>query len=76
MLGSDASALEKSNLLMKAREVLTHSSDGSTAITVPWGISIYPFNVRFVQFGTFTFLLAIVGVVMIAQVIERKKGWV
>lgn len=45
---SDASALEKTNVLMKLRESLTNNSGGSdTNVVVPEGISIYPNNAAY-----------------------------
>jgi len=38
------SDLEESNVLMKLRETLCDRSNGNTSVTVPSGISIYPFN--------------------------------
>lgn len=68
-----ATALEKSNMLMKAKEMLTHNKDGTIAITVPEGISIFPYNSRFIQLATLCFIIAMVGVVMVVQAIERKS---
>ncbi|MFA6227549.1 MAG: hypothetical protein WC631_03710 [Candidatus Paceibacterota bacterium] len=56
-----ATPLEKSNVLMKLRETLTHHGDKSTSITVPWGISLAPHNVLFAVWGVISVLIAIVG---------------
>lgn len=46
-LPSDSSPLEKTNVLMKLRETLTDTSDGDISVTVPNGISIYPYNLAY-----------------------------
>ena len=51
-ISDDASALEKTNVLMKLRESLTERYDGGTKIVVPSGISIYPNNVVYFWLGT------------------------
>lgn len=50
-LPEDATTLEKSNVLMKLRESLVDSSDGSTTVRHPDGISIYPNNVAYFWWG-------------------------
>ena len=47
-LPEDASALEKTNVLMKLRESLTDRDDnGGTKVIYPMGIAIYPNNVMY-----------------------------
>jgi len=47
-LPDDASALEKTNVLMKLRESLTDRDDnGGTKVIYPMGIAIYPDNVMY-----------------------------
>ena len=46
-LHKDATALEKTNLLMKLRESLVDTVDGTTYVVSPQGISIYPNNVAY-----------------------------
>jgi hypothetical protein len=46
-LPADSSQLEQTNVLMKLRESLTDDGESSTKVTVPDGISIYPYNVIF-----------------------------
>lgn len=41
---STFSALEKTNILMKLRETLTDTNDGSDKLTYPFGLSRYPNN--------------------------------
>jgi len=43
--GKEATSLEKSNVLMKLRETLLDDSDSGHRVTVPKGLSVYPFNV-------------------------------
>jgi len=57
-LPEDATALERTNVLMKLRESLTDRSDGNTAVTHPAGISVYPHNVLYFWWG----LISLVGV--------------
>lgn len=53
------SSLEESNTLMKLREtLLDHSSEGDT-VTIPEGISVYPYNVLFCIWGLLSFCLAL-----------------
>jgi hypothetical protein len=43
----DASQLERSNLLMKLRETLLDNGSSGDSLTVPTGISVFPFNTLF-----------------------------
>ena len=43
-LPATSSSLEKTNVLMKLRESLTDQGSSSVTITVPDGITIYPYN--------------------------------
>lgn len=56
-LTEDATALEKTNVLMKLRESITDRDNGNTAVTVPTGISIYPNNISYFIWGS----LALIG---------------
>lgn len=58
-LPDDSSPLEKTNVLMKLRETLTDSSDGSLVVTMPMGISIYPYNVSYFWWGIISSIGAI-----------------
>jgi len=66
-LREDTTSLEKTNVLMKLRESLTDSNDKGTSVTVPDGITVYPYNVVYFIWGFGTFLLMIVfwGVLLI-----------
>ena len=50
-LSDETTPLEKTNVLMKLRESLTDASDGSTSVTIPEGISIYPQNMIYFIWG-------------------------
>jgi len=41
---ADTTALERSNMLMKLRETLLDQKEKGTAVTIPDGISRYPYN--------------------------------
>lgn len=59
-LPSDSSPLEKTNVLMKLRETLTDTSDGDISVTVPNGISIYPYNLAYFLWSILSLIGAIV----------------
>jgi len=62
----DATALEKTNVLMKLRESLTdQSGDSGTVVVIPSGISIYPNNVLYFWWGT----LSITGMCVFGTII-------
>ena len=55
----DAGQLEKTNVLMKLRETLLDSGEkGSTVITVPNGITVYPNNTLYFWWGWLSWLAA------------------
>ena len=57
-LPTNATSLEKTNVLMKLRESLTYNdSSNGTTVTVPMGISVYPNNVLYFWWAT----LSIIG---------------
>ena len=82
-LDENASSLEKTNVLMKLRESLTDSgSSGSTAVIIPSGITVYPNNMLYFLWGTFSFIVAVVfwilfaislGVEVKLDTLETKK---
>jgi hypothetical protein len=61
----EATELEKSNLLIKLKESLLRHSDGDTKVTIPFGISRFPYNftlfILWIVFG----IVATVGVILI-----------
>lgn len=62
----ETTSLERSNILIKLRESLTHKTKGNGKITIPEGISVYPNNVNFFWWGIFSLVLGVIGVIMIA----------
>lgn len=65
-LPQDATPLEKTNVLMKLRESLVDTGE-STSVTVPMGISIYPYNVIYCIWGWLSIILACVGWVVFSM---------
>lgn len=63
-LPANASALERSNVLMKLRETLTDNSKNGTSLTIPEGISVYPSNGAWAFFGVATLVIAAVGAIV------------
>lgn len=61
--GIDGSQLEKANLLMKVRETLTDNGEIGTVLTIPDGISVYPYNLLWgilLIIASFIYLIIIV----------------
>lgn len=63
-MNTNATQLERSNLLMKLRETLLDEGK-SASITIPGGISIYPNNVAMAFFGWLSAILMVIGVVVV-----------
>ncbi len=59
-LPEEATALEKTNVLMKLRETLTDQKESSVSVTHPDGISIYPNNVLYCIWGVLSFIACVV----------------
>ena len=59
-LPDDASSLERTNVLMKLRESLTDETESGISVTVPDGISIYPYNVGYCLWGLLSTIVAII----------------
>lgn len=57
---TEASQLERSNVLMKLRETLLDNGEKGTKITVPEGITIFPNNILFALWGWLSFIFAII----------------
>lgn len=55
------SQLERTNLLMKLRETLLDQAEKGTSVTLPDGISIYPFNIAFCFWGWISIFLACIA---------------
>ncbi len=62
---SDATSLEKSNVLIKLRETLTERSEKTSTVRAPDGISIYPYNTLFALWGCISGILAVFGFLML-----------
>ena len=60
-LKPDATPLEKSNMLIKLRETLLDEGQ-STTVTIPAGISVYPYNTAMAILGGILLIAAVVGV--------------
>ena len=58
-----ATSLEKTNMLMKLRESLVDTGE-STNVTVPEGITVYPYNVLYFIWGWMSFILALVFLII------------
>ncbi|MCL2812467.1 MAG: hypothetical protein FWD25_11360 [Clostridia bacterium] len=78
-LPEDASALERTNVLMKLRESLTdRSSSDGTKVVHPEGISIYPHNVLYFWWGLISMIALGVswtffGGIVYENHLKRKK---
>lgn len=62
-----ATQLEKSNLLMKLRETLLDQGENSQNVTAPDGISIFPNNTEYAVWGWISFVLSIIGGILIME---------
>jgi hypothetical protein len=58
----NSTQLEQSNVLMKLRETLVDNSEDGMSITVPKGISRFPYNLLYAIIFWITFIFAIFGV--------------
>ena len=59
-LPEEATPLEKTNVLMKLRESLTDETDSGISVTMPSGISLYPYNAMYFWIGIIFVIFAIV----------------
>ena len=69
-LSSEASSVERTNMLMKIRETLTDVDESGVEITHPDGISIYPNNVGYFLWAILSFL-GMVGFFSLACTFEK-----
>lgn len=67
----DATELEKSNVLMKLRESVTHHNNDGTVITAPSGLSVFPDNIGFCVWAWIGLALAFVGVFVVPRLSGR-----
>lgn len=61
----EASALEKSNVLMKVRESLADDGENGTKLTIPPGISRYPYNAIFGVLRIISALMILAGLILL-----------
>lgn len=59
----EATSLERSNILIKLRETLTHKTSKGTGISVPTGISVYPNNFGYMMWGWLSLVLLLAGII-------------
>lgn len=57
-----ATQLEQSNVLMKVRESLTDDGENGTSLTIPCGISRYPYNTAWGWTRFFSYLILLFGI--------------
>lgn len=62
-VSKEATQLEKSNILIKLRETLVDHGQNSVKVTVPPGMSIFPYNGVYTLWGILGFILTTVGVI-------------
>jgi len=69
----ETTSLEKSNLLMKLRETLLDASgqDGKMVVTIPEGISVYPYNILFCCLGVFSIVCLITSIRLWIIILDR-----
>lgn len=64
----DTSRMEKTNILMKLRETLTDEGESGVEVTIPDGISIYPYNVSYFWWSIVSFVaMCIFGLLWLAD---------
>ncbi|MEM1320858.1 MAG: hypothetical protein AAGG75_11415 [Bacteroidota bacterium] len=69
---SDATTLEKTNILMKLRETLMDAGgEGKEKVTVPDGMSVYPNN----KLWAFLMAFALTGLMVSVYLIVPKHAW-
>ena len=68
---SDASQLEKSNVLLKLRETLLDHGQ-SLSVTAPSGISVFPNNFSYALWGLLSFLFAAISWFFVAVIDDTK----
>lgn len=64
-LSENATSLEKTNVLMKLRETLTDDQESGVIVTLPDGISIYPYNFLYFLWGLLSFISCFVLWIMV-----------
>lgn len=64
-----ATQLETSNILIKLRETLLDYGQ-SVKVTLPEGISVFPYNALYFFWGSVSMILAIIGVIVFLVVVD------
>lgn len=64
-IGPDATKLERTNVLMKLRETLLDQAEAGLKVTVPPGISVFPYNVAFCFWAWLSTIVGVIGVGML-----------
>lgn len=70
---SEATQLERSNVLMKLRETLTVDGSDGEKLIVPDGLSRYPHNGKFALFGLLSFVAAGIGWMVVGS--DPRSRW-
>ncbi len=73
-VGDETTQLERTNLLMKLRETLLDQGERGSLITEPTAISLFPNNGTWAIFGTFAWLLALIGIVLIVVWFMKRRA--
>ena len=71
-LNSD-SALERTNVLMKLRETLLDDGE-KTKVTIPKGLSVYPYNLRWGLLSLSAFIAISMGLILLIPAEQRKNA--
>ena len=72
-LRADATSLEKSNVLIKLRETLLDENKGNATVTVPPGISVFPYNAAYAISGVILGILTIIGLLSVIFVFTEDS---
>lgn len=72
---NDTSKLEQTNLLLKIRESLTETYDGSTDVMLPGGISRYPHNTLYAILLWLSLVNIIVGICLWVMYEGDPTNW-
>lgn len=70
----EATPLEKSNVLMKVRESLTDEGEKGTKLTIPDGISRYPYNAAWGWARLISYIILFAGIVFVCWGIDEEEN--
>lgn len=68
----ETTQLEKTNILIKLRETLLDRNNSGDVVTVPPGISIYPYNTAYALWGIVALVLCIIGWIKVVYDIHPR----